>query len=910
MGPGSNPAPVCEIQTLSNPTGCVTPGPNYAPNGEVFTPTGDLRVLVIYAGFGTFDGGQYLDEWPTSIGSTQLPNYVDAINGSSTDVFFNNLSDFSTICVPSNTTNKSISRFYYEMSKGNFRFMADVFKDPATGLPVRINIDPNGPGQWAGCNTRVMQKIQQDYPTFNWAPYDNRSNWPNFQCDNSASAPDMKPDYVVIIYRYAKWWSSQPAPGMDNWPGSGGGFSMLPFIGNINFNGYTFDGAGFTYCAGSGKPFGLFLHEVAHELYSSPHVFGNNGTIGNKFTVSNGWGMMTGTGLCLNECANGWERWLLGWTELQTGALAENSNINTAADLNATGEYDMRDYATTGDVIRIKIPNTTNDYVWLENHQKVSVFDHHPWAGQAPSTGGEQIADLEPGLYMYNETILGDRNLITTGLINNINAVNGIRTINAQGNYDYTHSAVAPPVNPVDYWNNTLFTFERTNSNPLDGVNPYVNFHDDYPSPPQNAGTNNGSITHSGGTNSGSYESYQIVRQTNGSSTNMLFSHLGGRNAEAIINFNRRSAAFVAGDEINMGTNPTITNFPYYNAFATPPNQPKLNPTVLSGLSIKVLSVSPTGVIRVKIEFGKPDVNDNVRWCGNIQLNNINTNGNSYDVNVKSGKTLTLDKSGVPNRHTTAPFINPTEMVCINNSMIHIESNSNFNIENGSTLRMQSGTSFIMESNSTLRVKTGSKLILEPNSALFNNGGKIIIEDGATLEYDRALVTLVTATSTLEIAGVLSLLTPTAPPNVFYFTGAGFIRFNNSTGTGNNIICGNDCNISLFGATNTQKVLEVLQPKLIIPTNLASLNFANGRYLLQGGAAIQALGVNTVTETHYATFTSTNGVYNSHKGFWLNGQQASFYYSNFSCGVYGIYNNQTAGGNSMYLSHCYFTNNG
>lgn len=25
MGPGSNPAPVCEIQTLSNPTGCVTP---------------------------------------------------------------------------------------------------------------------------------------------------------------------------------------------------------------------------------------------------------------------------------------------------------------------------------------------------------------------------------------------------------------------------------------------------------------------------------------------------------------------------------------------------------------------------------------------------------------------------------------------------------------------------------------------------------------------------------------------------------------------------------------------------------------------------------------------------------------------------------------------------------------------
>jgi hypothetical protein len=130
-------------------------------NGGVFTPNGDLRVLVVYAGFintslADNDPNQYgfqdAGNWPNKPATNaspatwaawkkSVPEYVDANTGACPQLFFQNLTDFTT---SSSTLN--ISNYYYTMSGGKFKMIGEVFKDPLPSSPtykkpVRINID-------------------------------------------------------------------------------------------------------------------------------------------------------------------------------------------------------------------------------------------------------------------------------------------------------------------------------------------------------------------------------------------------------------------------------------------------------------------------------------------------------------------------------------------------------------------------------------------------------------------------------------------------------------------------------------------------------------------------------------------------------------------------------------------------
>ena len=206
----------------------------------------------------------------------------------------------------------------------------------------------------------------------------------------------------------------------------------------------------------------LFIHEVAHELYECPHIMGANSTMGNHFGMpANGWGMM-GPGSRV-KTANAWESWLLGWNELVTGETAENSDIQSPADLNSTGEYILRDFVTYGDAIRIKIPNTTNTYLWLENHQKESIFDHNPWKDGHPSPEGELIPDIDAGIYAFIENVWPTRESFNLNIT--MEKTNKIEVLNAQGNYEYTRSAYPLMIgNRIDnryYWDNIIYNWTR-----------------------------------------------------------------------------------------------------------------------------------------------------------------------------------------------------------------------------------------------------------------------------------------------------------------------------------------------------------------------------------------------------------------------------------------------------------------
>ena len=64
---------------------------------------------------------------------------------------------------------------------------------------------------------------------------------------------------------------------------------------------------------------------------------------------------------------------------------------------------------------------------------------------------------------------------------------NGLKALNAQGNFNYTHSTLATS-NPEVFWGNVLFTFTRGEENPISGISPFSSYPDNYPN---NFGTSN-----------------------------------------------------------------------------------------------------------------------------------------------------------------------------------------------------------------------------------------------------------------------------------------------------------------------------------------------------------------------------------------------------------------------------------
>jgi hypothetical protein len=762
---------------------------NYLPYGGVFTPKGSIRILIIFARF-TNDFNQDCGTWPST---SEVPEFIFPLNGTCPDLIFRNENQFDHYA---GTDNISMSRFFYDFSMEQFKLLGDVLCDE-DGEPYSIKIDPtsnnsdfpvNSSG-WGDLNLRVITKMKQEFPDFDWSQYDLHKNWPSYQLDASLTGPDMKPDYVFIVYRYRHDWPVQPVAGMNTWGGSHGALSSLGGLASINYNGYTFNGAGCTFCSGGHALESyviLMQHEIAHTLYSSPHYMAANWLAGNHWQFpASGWGMMQNPDRSANISMNGWERWLLGWHELTTGSNGINTNINSASDLINNGVYDLRDFVTTGDIIRIKVPNTSNNYLWIENRQKISVFDKKYWAGRVLSAGGEEIPEIERGLYMYIENILGDRT--TTSSWSSMNQVNGIKILNAQGNYDYWHSPVAPEENWSDYYNNTIFTFRRESENPISGLNPYFRIPDDYPNDPQTPGSN-GTITYIGDINEGEYEAHRIIRETNNINTVMTYANTGGVNDEARNLLNRRSDAFQVNDEVSLSGIVPALNYPYYDTA-----NKRIGNNILNGLSVKVISYnSTTKVMQIQIKLDDYEIRNDKRWCGFIELRD-NTANASADLVLAAYKQIDIDKNGNANRHTKHSifnyFFNPSVFYQKNNSFFLMNENSKVNLKNYSSHLLESTSKLEIKDGAVYTVKSGSTFQLSDDSNLIISGsGRIEVEGGAYFCIEPgANITLQNPLSVINLhTGYISGINPdihsgytcTTNPGTYTTSGSGAIHAN------------------------------------------------------------------------------------------------------------------------------------
>ncbi|MBJ6108695.1 hypothetical protein JAO73_06730 [Hymenobacter sp. BT523] len=333
-----------------------------------------------------------------------------------TDVCYTNPAQFSL-----GATDQSVSNFLYQMS----RTSPNPLKVTFGTLPKRVNVPASGRafGDFSGYAQDAISAAHAQFPTFNWGQYDQRTNNPGFGYDNSTTGPDGELDYVIFCFRVGCHPSIRKDDGVA-------GVFPVTIPANASHPAYAITTG---HCqAGSTLGWPSVLHELAHTLYGAPHVLGANSTTGNHYYGTLGWSMMQNAATSFSAAA--WERWYLGWTELKTSPGQVSSDIGPGR-LAPNGTYVLRDYVTTGDVMRLELPNT-NQYLWLENRAKNGPLDRRNGYVLAPD--GNAYLPAPQGLLAMVENMSPSRTSFV-GPFNNAQ-VNGLRVVSAEGNFDYRPS--------------------------------------------------------------------------------------------------------------------------------------------------------------------------------------------------------------------------------------------------------------------------------------------------------------------------------------------------------------------------------------------------------------------------------------------------------------------------------------
>ncbi|GAB3827368.1 metallopeptidase domain-containing protein [Hymenobacter jeollabukensis] len=626
-------------------------------------------------------------------------------------MFYSSFSQFNGA-----STDASLSNFYYQASGGNnasqpFRVIAEAF-------PERVNVPFTGAIDYVSYNDKVLAYIRDNYPDFDWSRFDLRTNYPKFQFDNSQTAPDGVLDYVVICWRGNDGTPYSTGPNGTKISSGGGqvgatSISDFVFPATANRREYKirYGRGGHTESYNTlGITHEVFTHEFAHNLYHSPHHSGANGAHGRHLYATYGWNMM-GEVTRVMYSTSAWERWYLGWTELRTGPNQDNSNITGASSLVETnGLFTLRDFMSTGDVMRLNIPGT-NQYLWLENRAGEGPFDQRIPVGWQHGGDGIPFQPAPRGLLAVVEDLGGSRSYPLGWT--RVKDVNGLRVLSAEGQFDYTPSATRFPFNN-HVWRDT-YDYRNLRPNPAGGHNEATLIRLDadrsrvirYDSCSANGDCFNGG-------NEGAILAVVDGKITDG----FLGPHLGAQRV---------------GYKIGLDTNPMLLPHQRYDAAAD-----ALRPVMLHGLSVEIVGVDPgTSDLTLRVRYDDTYIRQDTRWTGNLVVQDVPGAANGHDVNVRGGATLLLDRSGTPNRTQAGPqsdFVNPTTVRVATGARLNLELTAQLVLEGtGTQLYVEDQASIRATANSKLILRAGTTLSLNTRADLDDGGNSLVMEPGSRL---------------------------------------------------------------------------------------------------------------------------------------------------------------------------------
>ncbi|MBL0340613.1 MAG: hypothetical protein IPP71_06665 [Bacteroidetes bacterium] len=499
----------------------------------------------------------------------------------------------------------------------------------------------------------------------------------------------------------------------------------------------------------------------------------------------------------------------------------------------------LRDFVTYGDAIRLKMPyidclalgDTKNQYLWLENHQNINYFDHSLWEG---NTCKEPWV---PGMNCYmqiGKDIKDDTTpfLLNAGQGSSQEEPNSLASwllpITAEGNFDFHYESPVLDVNNSaciwNHWSTPINNYSpNTLPNPFTGFSELYNYHNT---------DNDGFLNKFSDFSQPGYSEFDV----NGILKYNV--HSRGDTKDGF-SFATKPKFYIASNPapVPIYTHKSGPNL-NFNFDATQPSKSFENRNIwLNGISFEILSENylpatyGQGAVKARLKFDDYLVDQNVRWCGEIQLSPHIFNTALPSLIVDEFKEVLLDrgKSGTHlfsqgvDANGTHLFTIPTHFTARENSIIELKPNSIFTIANGSVLELKSNSKIIIGESARLVVKSGSKLIMNESSFAIVNDGIIVVEEGGELEYRGATIELVDINSILEITGRLSLKDISGGPSIFTFTGDGFIRFNSQLFPSNNITAQTNCQFVLANTNQNKKVMEIIQESVYIPKQLQIL---------------------------------------------------------------------------------------
>jgi len=499
----------------------------------------------------------------------------------------------------------------------------------------------------------------------------------------------------------------------------------------------------------TGSPRGGFRHEFSHTLLGGNNFHIGNGKGGRKnMFVQSGWSLLSDW-TKRGEMCNAWDRRRLKWKQNESDydirAINPATNLQINADLvyndpsQNTQEFILRDFVSTGDALRIKLPylktenpNAFDQYIWLENHQfKPGKIDLKPH-------------NATKGIYAYlqigKEALTGYQ---TFGEQNDY-----LVPLNAFGNYDMetgvdllrTNYCTNCNTTYEAQWQDAVSTNGHVNIN-TNKLNPFTGGNIALQTPlnsiePSNVGSNENPIWVSD-----IITRNEILVATATSIDGVPIPSTDCQYSTYTM-FGTRYDAFTVGRKIGIGTNPPTTPRQTYETKSNdsyPFPTPRLydnNKIYLNGLSIELLEEYPNGDIKVKISYDNFDIENNTRWCGDIVLNE--------EVNLLENKKITLDLGLYPTRPVNPINFNG-EKIYNSPTIFTCNPNSKFTQNENSTVEVKKESTLHLKSNSTYQIKNGAKLIVKSGNTLKIDAcarievdvlGEIILEDGATLEIE------------------------------------------------------------------------------------------------------------------------------------------------------------------------------
>lgn len=740
-------------------------------NGWLLPTNGTLRVLFIYV----------------EIDYDQIPS-LDPMPNGATNWQKNQLPTWKNDFVDASVSNPQgyLTKYFLESSFGSFSVIGDYLVDPSNpSKPVIVK-------QSVGTSPSAVLNVINSYSSLQTSNGLTFSDFDKWTMNGAGEAKTLSAngnyDHVFFIYRNALN------------PFSGAGYTSSGSFGSLF--GHQSDTYGVVTSYGD-FPSRIVLHEFSHLLYGGNnfHVGGGQHPSGGANYViptQGGWSNMGSWNSSFLTC-NAWDRDRLNWKgpgktmNISCRNTANTSEVNTDLDASIpsqAGIFLVRDFMTTGDAIRIKLPYLVNgeyqQWIWFENHKTQSSnnssFDKFQYQDETC------VADAIGGLYGYIQI---DKN-IKSGSNTYSGYGDYLVPVPADGRYDLIIDAQTQQGNCVFSGSVRPFKKDALNENPFTGN------HDQEEIPFDLDG---GGFIHS----TDAIKPY-VENINNTNTTNLAF-----------LGLPRHAFTLNGKKKIGIGSNPPLTPLMTLVSDAeftggihgsNGEGLPNNRAIFLNGISVEILSQTSSGDLVVQVKFDDVDINEDRRWCAeNIVLNPISS-PSGLSCNLKSGKTLTIDRGITPTRiinpvvfNNKQLFTSPTNFTIQPNAKFNLESGSTLNITNGSTLYIKSGGKLVVN-DATVHVNWGSKIVIESGGILEVNGsGSVIIEEESSLDYQaNASIKLTDSGSRLEIWSGLNL----GANAMFTFTGNGYLFINgNVTPT-----IGSGASIKLIGTGTSDLILK------------------------------------------------------------------------------------------------------